>query len=259
MKYYVTSDIHGFYSIFRKALEESGYFTDSEPHKLIILGDLFDRGTEALELQEFIIDCIDKDEVILIKGNHEDLYEELVTVDKGLAYRHHIANGTFVTAILLSKYSAVQAMENSIAFAKAARDTPLYTRIIPSMLDYYETENYVFTHGWIPCIHDRTGYSYCSDWRNSSPKEFSEARWYNGIDAAQTCLEEKTILCGHWHASYGHSHYEHSGPEHGEGADFSPYYGPGVIALDACTAHSGKINIVVIEDNPLGEGGIPNG
>lgn len=23
------------------------------------------------------------------------------------------------------------------------------------MLDYYETENYIITHGWIPCIHEK--------------------------------------------------------------------------------------------------------
>ena len=69
--------------------------------------------------------------------------------------------------------------------------------------------------------------------------------------AAQSCREEKTILCGHWHSSYGHSKYEGKGSEFGPDADFSPYYGPGVIALDACTAHSGKVNVIVIEDEDL--------
>ena len=43
MKYYVAADVHGFYTEFHKALEEAGYFTDPDPHKLIILGDIFDR------------------------------------------------------------------------------------------------------------------------------------------------------------------------------------------------------------------------
>ena len=60
--------------------------------------------------------------------------------------------------------------------------------------------------------------------------------------------ENKTIVCGHWHTSYGHSKYEHKGTEFGEDADFSPYYGPGIIAIDACTAFSGKVNCLVIED-----------
>ena len=55
MKYYVTADTHGFYSVLRKALEKAGYFDDRGERKLIILGDLFDRGTEAKEMQDFIL------------------------------------------------------------------------------------------------------------------------------------------------------------------------------------------------------------
>ena len=55
MKYYITADVHGFYTEFHKALDEAGYFTDSEPHKLTILGELFDRRQEAVEMQRFIV------------------------------------------------------------------------------------------------------------------------------------------------------------------------------------------------------------
>ena len=78
MKYYVTSDVHGFYTPLREALTNAGYFDDDVPHKLLIAGDLFDRGGEATALQDFILDLMDRDAVILIRGNHEDLYEELV-------------------------------------------------------------------------------------------------------------------------------------------------------------------------------------
>ena len=93
-----------------------------------------------------------------------------------------------------------------------------------------------------------SAYSHRSDWREATPEEWRRARWCNGMDAAQACTEEKTILCGHWHCSYGHARYENKGSEFGPDADFSPYYGPGVIALDACTAYSRKINILTLED-----------
>jgi len=32
-------------------------------------------------------------------------------------------------------------------------------------------------------------------------------------------------------------------------ADFSPYSAPGIIALDACTARSGIVNCIVVEDD----------
>ncbi len=44
MKYYVVTDMYGFYTDFYEVLKGKGYFEDKEPHKLIICGDLFDRG-----------------------------------------------------------------------------------------------------------------------------------------------------------------------------------------------------------------------
>ena len=246
MRYYVTADIHGFYSLFLRALTDAGFFNDSEPHKLVILGDLFDRGKEAEEMQKFVLEH--RAEMILILGNHEDLFQEMVTVDEGLPYQHHVNNGTYDTALLLTGFDPVMARIRHWDFAEAAKQTPYYKEIIPSMLDYYETENYVFTHGWIPCIHGKTGYGYISEWREASVGEWRNARWYNGMDAVRTCMERKTILCGHWHASYGHCRYEKKCSEFGPDADFSPYTAPGIIALDACTAYSKQVNVFVVED-----------
>ena len=248
MRYYVVSDIHGFYSELHCALTESGFFDDVEPHKLIVLGDLFDRGREAKKLQDFILDLMDRDEVILVRGNHEDMFVTLVTSDGGTPYKHHRRNGTYDTAIQLTGFDPAEAFSRCFAFAKAAQRTPYYHRIIPAMKDYFETQSYVFVHGWIPCIYENCGYSYYSSWREAPSHEWKRAHWYNGIDAARTCMEEKTVVCGHWHASYGHAKYEKQGSEFGTDADFAPYYAPGIIAIDACTTHSKQVNIVILED-----------
>ena len=71
MKYYVTSDIHGFYTPLRDTLTRAGYFEDMEPHKLVIAGDLFDRGGEAAALLDFILGLLKKDEAILVRGNQD--------------------------------------------------------------------------------------------------------------------------------------------------------------------------------------------
>lgn len=246
MKYYVTADIHGFYSEFEKALRESGYYDELDPHKLIILGDLFDRGQEAKKLQQFVMD--NRDDLILIRGNHEDLFVEMVTDDEGLPYSHHVSNGTYQTALQLTGWDPTMARIRNYDFADAAKQTPYYREIIPSMLNYYETEHYVFVHGWIPCIYGRSGYSYYSSWREASEGEWSSARWHNGMDAVRTCMEDKTIVCGHWHTSYGHAKYEGKGSEFEADADFSPFCASGIIALGACTAFSRTVNVITIED-----------
>ena len=50
------------------------------------------------------------------------------------------------------------------------------------------------------------------------------------------------------HTSCGHSRFEGKGTEFDPDADFSPYYAPGIIALDACTAYSGRVNIITMDD-----------
>ena len=249
MKYYVTADPHGFFSHLKLALSNAGYFEDSEPHKLVVLGDLMDRGKEAKEMETFILKLLESDQVLLIRGNHEDLFEDMVTVDGGRALRHHVSNGTFDTAVQLTNVAPTTAKKNRVQFASAARRTSYYQTIIPAMKNYYETSHYIFVHGWIPCKKRLEGYLYSENWREADDDAWRRARWINGMDAAQTCDEKKTILCGHWHCSYGHAAYEKKGSEFGHDADFSPYFGPGVIALDACTAYSGQINVVVIEDD----------
>ena len=114
---------------------------------------------EAKELQEFVLEQMEARQIILIRGNHEDLFERLVTVDEGLPYEDHLQNGTYLTALLLTGFEPKQAA-NYQEFAAEARATPFYRRIIPAMLDYYETNHYVFTHGWVPCIHEYDGLVY---------------------------------------------------------------------------------------------------
>ena len=54
-------------------------------------------------------------------------------------------------------------------------------------------------------------------------------------------------MVGHWHCSEGWAIAEDRSV-FGENAKFDPFYGDGFIAIDACVAHSGKINCVVLED-----------
>ncbi|MEG1751514.1 MAG: metallophosphoesterase [Clostridia bacterium] len=76
MKYFVCADIHGFYDEWINALKEKQFDINNPNHKLIVCGDLFDRGHQPKEIINFVIS--NKDKIILIKGNHEDLMEEMI-------------------------------------------------------------------------------------------------------------------------------------------------------------------------------------
>ena len=257
MKYYVAADVHGFFEEFRSALEEQGYFSDPEPHKLILCGDLFDRGPQARQLQAFVLDLLERDQVLLIRGNHEDLALELLRSWHRGSYRepHHIANGTVDTVCQLTGASREELDQNPEEVGRKFLRTPYVQTLIPAMGDYYETPRHIFVHGWIPCAVIRYSpyvaeYLYQEDWRQADKAAWAKARWINGMEAAHGGVREegKTIVCGHWHCSFGHACYEGRGEEFGKEADFSPYRGEGVLALDGCTALSGKVNCVVIRD-----------
>lgn len=159
------------------------------------------------------------------------------------------------TVLQLTKSSKIDIYNDTQEVLRKINESPFVQKIIPSMLDYYETDNYIFVHGWIPCETIRqnqyaVSYFTIEDWRNASKEQWGYSRWINGMDAANDGVIEKgkTIVCGHWHSSYGHSRYEGKCSEFGEDADFSPYYGKGIITLDTCTVHSKKINCLIIED-----------
>lgn len=64
MRYFVLADPHSYYSIMIKALQEKGFDENDDNHKIILCGDAFDRGTQSLEMFEFIKKMQKKDKLI---------------------------------------------------------------------------------------------------------------------------------------------------------------------------------------------------
>lgn len=243
MKYFVVSDVHGFFKAMKAALNEAGFENGNPEHKLIVCGDLLDRGLQAKEMVAYMRDCPNK---ILIRGNHEDLFEECC--DRQQFWSHDISNGTADTICQLAgKDDPFNVNEKDFIKAHA-----IFSVLLDQMVDYYETENYIFVHGWIPDVGDYKDF-YGIDWRKypANGRAWKEARWRNGMLAAATgdIVKDKTIVSGHWHCSWGHATFdEDSPPEWGSDAVFTPYYSKGIIAIDACTAYSGFVNCLVLED-----------
>ena len=246
MKYYVVADTHGFYTQTRAALEEAGFFAEKEPHKLVLCGDMMDRGTEALQMQEFMLDLLRRDQLMYDIACGRTVSEI------------HFRNGTWSTAEQLSGMTREMALRYPAEMVRALRKTPFYTELLPAAVNCFETKQYVFVHGWIPCYQSPTedpaenGDLHCRpDWREASAQEWKKARWFNGMECACVSrygIPDKTIVCGHWHTSYGHAVLDGVGSEFEEGAVFTPFYAQGIIALDACTAYSGFVNCIVLED-----------
>ena len=91
MKYFIVADVHSFYNEMMSALEQSGFDMDNQDHIFVSLGDLLDRGPDAVKCLEFV-NSLPKERKILIKGNHEELLENAIA--RGYFLTHDIHNGT---------------------------------------------------------------------------------------------------------------------------------------------------------------------
>lgn len=251
-KFFVTSDVHSYYEPLIAALDDAGFDKNDENHYLVVCGDCFDRGPDSGKVFNFLRNLPRK---ILVKGNHEQLI--LDCCKRGYPGSHDISNGTAQTIFQLGY---------GYAFEEMCEDTLAKIRpFISGMVNYFETKNHIFVHSWIPVINkdglpahytrNRT-FEFDPDWRNASQKEWDEATWGNPFTMAERGLiPDKMLVFGHWHCSTGWAKTE-GRSEFGDDAKFDPYYGDGFIAVDACTAHSGKCNVIVIEDEFLeGENG----
>lgn len=258
MKLFCVSDIHGYYDILIKSLKESGFKENDPSNMLICCGDYWDRGNQPYEVMQYLMSL---NNVILVRGNHEDLMVEYI--NRGYAERYDISNGTDKTFWnLCGKFKH----DNKKALLPQFRDF-IYS-FYDKMVDYYETKNYVFVHGWIPIKHKyaedkyfvEIGHEYNSDWRNSNEVEWSESRWSNGINEAfnGNIIPDKTIVCGHWHCSYGwarkayeETHDYDKSKEFENNPCWEPFKMDGIIAIDRCTAFTKEMNILILEDDLL--------
>jgi serine/threonine protein phosphatase 1 len=249
-KLFCISDIHSYFDEMKEALDKVGFDAENENHWLITCGDHFDRGPQSYEVFQYLKSLKRK---ILVRGNHEDLLLECCK--RGEWFSYDMSNGTFTTICDLG------GADKGKTFEECCRKTlSMVEPFIYGMVNYFETENYIFVHSWIPlkCNDGLPKYytrhrqfEFNPDWRYAHASEWDAARWGNPFDlASKGLLPDKTIVFGHFHTSYARNKFDGE-PEFGENADFSIYHGDGFIGIDACTAYSGKVNILVIEDNFL--------
>jgi hypothetical protein len=259
-KLFIFGDPHSFFDILMNALDEKGYDRNDPDHILVSLGDLCDRGEQSKEILEFI-NSIPKDRKICIAGNHECLMERMIR--RGVPTPHDIHNCTLQTAEQLTGETGDEAVLQM-------QFCDLWNEYRKDWVWYAELNDMIFVHGWIPCDTVRTkrglilDASYRENWRESKASDFEQAAWINGMNAWYLGIREpgKTIYCCHWHTSWGHANLRNDGKEFLDKVDtyhtredgtvwpyarFDPFEDEGIVAVDACTVVSGKVNVVVRE------------
>lgn len=257
MKYFVVSDIHSFAEELKSALKLAGFNKKDPNHALIVVGDLFDRGSDTLGVYNFIR-SVPKSRRILIRGNHEQLYFELL--NKQFPENYDFSNGTVSTFCQIAQIPEDLLNEDTYNYNEQAykvgsrsawediknivREHPI-TKWLKSSewKNYFELDNkFIFVHSFIPVHKDddlpnyyikNRKFRFNKDWRNASQSDWNDATW--GCPWAQYLddlfLEEEktghTLVCGHWHTSDFFKYLKNS-----SGHDREIYYSNGLIGID---------------------------
>lgn len=279
-KYFVVSDVHSFCHELKYGLKIARFKKRNKNHILIILGDCFDRGPETLETYKYI-KSIPKSRRILIRGNHEELYKELLLKD--YPEEHDFSNGTVDTFCQIAGipyvlddeddplktsdflntdtcwpedeiYKFTHSLWSDIKNKVAAHEI---TKWINSdeWRNYYELDKFIFVHSFIPTKENMYA-KYIPDWREKT--DWYDALWCCPfkyyLRGAFIPEEEngKVLVCGHWHTGdfyYWLNNIMYEGP--------APiYYSKGLIGIDGGCAYdrwtdtyTHPQNVLVIDEN----------
>lgn len=257
MKYFVISDIHSYYSPMKEALDKAGFDPKNESHTLVLAGDLFDRGDDTKEVYKYIRKLPRK---ILVRGNHEDMFEDMV--NRGFYYSYDVHNGAVRTICDLNNkegidYDYLDEGDMRIP-AHSVKTRELVKWIDENYVDYAEFSKFIVVHSYLPTENIKSGKWDFPDkmirmrnWRKAGETAWEKSRWGNPYDCMRHIggiPKGKKLIVGHWHVSY--AWFKETGtPEFKEGARFDTWEGDNLIMIDACTAISGKCNVFVFEDD----------
>ena len=180
--YFVTSDIHGCLTKFKTLLKS----WDPNHERLLVLGDLVDRGEDTLGVILLAMELHEKYGSIILKGNHDDLFLEWL--DTGEDSEFYFDNGGRATVNsfydldfdVTLKYTPERIREYiRTNFAKEINF--LETRPL-----YYYDEDYIFVHAGVNLS--------LKNWKNTSENDLMWIRKpfiYGDNDTG------KTIVFGH--------------------------------------------------------------
>lgn len=231
---FVVSDVHGHYRLLKEALDKAGFDKEDPQHLLICCGDYFDRGDENVEVLKFFERLKHK---VLLRGNHEDLLLKLLQTGKVLP--HNYINGTMRTLENFFGKYFINPIDDTIDFSGKTRTVDRICEFIGETVNYFETENYVFVHGWLP----QNGKS-AEARAKFSDEAWKEARWIKWTEkyTGERPLADKILICGHVPTFYANVFDSNRTAN-----SFTIFYGNGIIAIDAGTADTKKVNVLVLE------------
>jgi len=259
MKYFVCSDIHGDWKAFQKSIKACQYDKDNSNHQLIVIGDLFGRATDSsqdiLNLYYYLTKDVHVNTPIIIHGNHENILE--IAMKRGYCDSLDVYNGEDKTVAALGGVTRYEARTH-YGVQQAWEQHPEFVHWLESLPHYYETENFIFTHGTLPLLWNNLDDAdeIVDDWRKADAIDWVVAEWAETdewIDKVERCncvdrlLNGKTLVFGHWGTFLLRGIEDNIQPARGD-CDIWFSADGHYIGLDGTTALSHQVNMLVIDE-----------
>ena len=241
MRYFIFSDVHGDYDAMIDALNQSGYSPSNDNHQIISLGDNFGRaqtGQKSIGVWKYLISPQHKNRPICLRGNHESIL--LDVLKKGYLSYIDICNGEHKTISSFARCSEGQARFDPEAI-EIVRKTGI-KEWIESLPWFYETKNWIFTHGWLPSAYPETPLDKILE------SEWERAVWAHTLDEYEKTKfihpngVGKNLAVGHWTSA---DFWERLGIKSYNIFQDKMRH---IWFLDGCTALTHKLNVLIVED-----------
>lgn len=184
MKYFIVSDIHGFYDELMLSLKDKEYDEFNKNHHLIVVGDMADRGPKSKEVLEYLYDLNNNQKATIIKGNHDTFLVEFFEKNWDRVYFNMKHNGFDKTLSSLSGEKITEKSDlNSLHVYLSSKYNHIY-KWIEQLPYFYELDKYIFVHGGVD--------GSLEDWRNTTIRDLIWSKEYE-----QPPVKDRVVISGH--------------------------------------------------------------
>ena len=251
MTYFVFADPHGNYEALLAAITEIGYDAANPKHQLIGCGDYFGRAAQSnsdcVNIWRYLTSLHHTNKQICIRGNHESILID--ALERRQLTETDIYNGEHNTfASFLGRYPNQIKRDFYLQFDAAKVMINIgFLDWLESLPWYFETEHYIFTHGFVPLQWFGKNWELSKledwEWNTSSWAKTPDYIWT--LDRTHT-KSDKTTMFGHWRANELNERF--AGKWEEKDGDIYVDKERKLIGLDTTTVLSHKVGCVIIED-----------
>lgn len=223
----VISDIHGCYLEFMELLEKAKYIPEED--KLIVLGDLIDRGKGSKQVVTYLMEMKKLYDIVVLKGNHEKDFSNWL--DEPFSRDHrYLKNGGWKT---IESYCKPRGVYGKHPRTKATIRTfyPEDIEFIKNLPLFWEDDKHLYVHAGINLD--------LKNWKDTSDEDFLWIR-----EAFHYTLNNtgKTVIFGHTPTHYLHK-------KEGKNSYDVWFSSDNKIGIDGGCSMGGELHCLIIKDD----------